>query len=187
MISARRLAGLALGTLLAVAAPAASAGAQVTVSTACSPGIPGCASIRFFISAAGGIDIDQLFITLLTPGWAFTPGLTPPTGTYSAQDSFGPFGGFTTIGTGGTSVAMDFLGDNGFPFSVLDGDTGTLDLSATGTGDASGLSFTFSGNTDNGGTFGVSVTPEPVSLALVGTGFVALFGIRRTRKRRAAA
>jgi hypothetical protein len=169
-----------VGALLAVAAPA---GAQVTSSAACSPGIPGCASIRFFLSAAGGISIDQLFIELLTPGWTFTPGPTPPTGTYSAEDSFGPYGGFTTIGGGGTTAAMDFEGDNGFPFELLDGDTGTLDLSAMGSGDASDLSYTISGITDTGGTFTTSVTPEPASLALVATGFCVLVAELRRRRR----
>jgi hypothetical protein len=179
----RRFTGMAVGVFLATAA-AAPANAQVTVSATCSPGIPGCASIRFFIGATGGIAIDQLFIELLTPGWTFTPGPTPPTGTYSAEDSFGPFGGFTTIGVGGTTIAMDFFGDNGFPFDVVDTDTGTLDLSASGSGDAADLSFTISGITDTGGTFETSVTPEPASLVLVATGLGAFAAAERKRKRR---
>ena len=176
----RRFVGLAVGAVLATAGRAE---AQVSVGVGCSPGIPGCASLRFFVDAVGGVAIDQLFITLLTPPWHFTPGPSSTVGTYSAQDSFGPFSGFTTLSAGGTSLFIDFLGDNGFPFDVLDGDTGTLDLAAAGTGSTNGLYYTVTGVTDNGGRFTVSNTPEPASIVLLATGLGALGIAWRKRKK----
>lgn len=184
MKGTRRVAGLAVAALLA-AAP--RAGAQVSVSVGCSPGIPGCTSLRFFTEAVGGVAIDQLFITLLTPPWHFTSGPSSSVGTYSAQDSFGPFSGFTNLGPGGTSLFIDFLGDNGFPFDVLDGDTGTLDLPALGTGSTDGLYYTVTGITDDGGRFTVSNTPEPASIVLLATGLGALGIAWRKRKKAEAA
>ncbi|HEX4682783.1 MAG TPA: PEP-CTERM sorting domain-containing protein [Gemmatimonadaceae bacterium] len=178
MTHTRRLASLTLGLILATAA---RADAQVNVGVGCSPGIPSCGSLRFFIQAVGGVSIDQLFITLLSPPAAFVPG-SGSTGTYSAEDSFGPYGGFTTIGGSGASLAIDFL-ENGFPFETLGSDIGTLDLGAQGVGSVSGLYYTVSGVTDDGGTFTVSATPEPATLALVATGLGVIVGMRRRRKR----
>jgi hypothetical protein len=176
------LAGWTLGLLVATA-PAVEA--QVTMTAGCSPGIPSCGSLRFFIQAVGGVSIDQLFITLLSPPAQFLSGPDPSTGTYSAEDSFGPYGGFTTISGGGSSVAIDFL-ENGFPFETIGGDTGTLDFEANGVGDINGLLFTATGVLDDGGTFTISATPEPTTLALMATGLVAVAGIRRKRRRASA-
>ena len=176
----RRVAGFAVAALLATAGRAE---AQVSVSVGCSPGIPGCASLRFFTEAVGGVAIDQLFITLLTPAWRFTPGGSPTVGSYSAEDSFGLFSGFTTIGSGGSALSIDFFGDNGFPFDVHDGDTGKLDIAALGTGSTNGLYYTVSGITDDGGRFTVSNTPEPASIVLLATGLGAMEIVRRKRKK----
>src|SRR4051812_25862590 len=110
MTKKKQLIAFALAGLMATATRAE---AQVHVSAGCSPGIPSCTSLRFFIDATGGVSIDQLFITMLSPAWRFTPGGSPDVGTYSAQDSFGPFSGFTTIGGGGSALMIDFLA-NGF-------------------------------------------------------------------------
>ena len=170
---------VAVGASLWTASPAR---AQVSMAAECSPGIPDCASVRFFIDAAGGVQINQLFIQLLNAGRTFTSGDVPTAGTYSAQDSFSPFGGFTTIGGGGTNALIDFT-ENGFPFEVLPGDTGLLDLQAAGGSPASPIWFTAVGSTADGGRFAVSVTPEPSTVVLVATGFALLLGFTRRRAR----
>ena len=175
----RRLIGL---TLCAMLAKAARAGAQVKVSLGCSQGIPDCGSLRFFLNVVGGTPIDQLFITLLTPPEHFTAGPVSTEGVYSAEDSFGPFGGFTTISNGGATVAINYL-DNGFPFQALDGDMGTLDLEAAGFTNTNGLNYTVSGVLDDGGTFTVSTTPEPSTIFLMATGLLGVGVVRRKRRK----
>lgn len=177
----RPLVVAALGVLLLVPARGE---AQVSASATCTPGIPGCTSVRFFIQATGGVDIDQLFIQSLNPAWHFTSGPNSTTGTYSAIDSYGPYGGFTTLNASGSTLSIDFL-DNGFPFSVLDGDTGLFDVEASGEPDASNFQFGLQGTTDEGGTFEVTSAPEPATTSLLATGLVGLAGIARKRRRRA--
>jgi hypothetical protein len=173
----------ALGTTAIMTATATRAEAQVSVAATCSPGIPGCSSLRIFLEATGGgVSIDQLFIKLLSPSWAFTGDVLATVGSYSAEDDIGPFSGFTTLGSGGTTAAIDFT-ENGFPFELFDAGTGFFDLTAAGTGDADGLQLEVDGTTSDGGTFvATTATPEPGTIALVGTGLAMLVGVRRRRR-----
>ena len=183
MIRKELLLSAVLALLAIRPAPAA---AQLGVTVACSPGIPSCASLQFVLSATGSeVALNDLAITLLSPGWSFTAGGSPTVGSYSAQDGIGPFSGFTTLSSGGSSVQINFF-DNGFPFDVLAGGSGTLDLAATGTGNPNNLYFSYSGTTVDGTTVSGTVTPEPVTLVLFGTGLGAL-GLARRKKRKLAA
>jgi hypothetical protein len=128
------------------------------------------------MGAPSGVQIDQLFIRLLSPGWTFTGGILPTIGSYSADDSFGPFSGFTTIGAGGTTDLLDFT-ENGFPFELLAGHTGVLDLEASGLSDGNQIWFSAIGETADGDTFSVSVTPEPATLFLIGSGLALLIAV----------
>jgi hypothetical protein len=180
----RRLSGLAIGILMAAATRSE---AQVNVSISCSPGIPACMSLRLSIVDNTDVAIDQLFVTILSPGWQFISGPSSTVGTYSAQDSFGPFGGFTTLGGGGTAASIDFLGGNAFPITIFHGDVGTVDLQAAGTGNTNGLYYTVSGSIDGDGTFSLTVTPEPASVVLLATALVFVAALRQKRKKVGAA
>lgn len=174
---------LLVAVLALLAVRPAPAAAQLGLSVGCSPGIPSCGSLRFFLSATGSeVALNDLFILITSPGWTFKPGGSPTVGSYDAQDSFGPYSGFTTIGAAGTSLAINF-NDNGFPFDVFAGETGTLDVEDIGPGNANNLYFDYSGHTATGAVVAGSVTPEPVSMVLLGTGLAGLGGFARRRKR----
>lgn len=175
----RRLASAALLSL--VFAPDA-ARAQLGFSVACAPGIPGCAALRFtFANAAPDLALNTLGLRFVTPGWTFTSGPSATVGLYSATDSFGAFSGFSTVGSAGRAADLDFT-DNGFPFTVVMGGIGFLDLAASGGNTAGGLAVDFTGVTNTGvqitgGATPGSTVPEPTTLWLVGAGAVA-FALR---------
>jgi len=165
----RRLSAAALVALLL--APGA-ASAQLGFGVTCTPGIPGCTSLRFSFADSGpDVGLNTLNLLLGGSAWTFTPGGSSTVGLYSAVDGVGPFSGFTTIGASGRSAAIDFL-DNGFPFTLLSGGTGYLDIQATGTGAPPDASFT--ATTDGGATITGSSVPEPPTASLLGAGLAAL-------------
>jgi hypothetical protein len=175
----KRISTIALAAALLVPADAR---AQLGFGVACTPGIPGCTSVRFtFTNSGADIGINSLNL-IFTNAWTFTAGGSSTVGTYSAEDSFGPFSGFTTISAGGTTASLNFLGDNGFAFELFAGASGYLDLEATGAGtpEATFMAETTLGPIEPGGT---SVVPEPSTVSLLGAGFAALALMARRRKR----
>lgn len=178
--------------LLAVAALAATAGgpspaAAQTFDTSgyatCVPGV-GCSQVRFFLQALeSNLALNTLTLTLTGSGWSFFP--ASGFGTYGARDDSGDFGGSTANGMAGRQLFIDFT-ETGAPFTLNDaGSTGFVDLQVDNEGqsDTRDLYFDYTGTTADQETISGTVTPEPVTMSLLGTGLLGVAAARRRRRR----
>lgn len=178
--------------LLACAALAATAGGTSTAAAqtfntsgyaTCVPGV-GCSQVRFFLQALEpSLSLNTLTLTLTGSGWSFVPGAGA--GTYGARDDFGDFGGATTNAMAGRQLFIDFT-ESGAPFTLNDaGNTGFVDLQVDNQGQSStqDLYFDYTGTTADQETISGTVTPEPVTMSLLGTGLLGVAAARRRRRR----
>jgi hypothetical protein len=194
---------LTLGALalLTSASAASRAGAQPVAAQfapGCGPATA-CGTVRVTIGApAGGLDLAALTLTLLSGPYRFAPVTPtgPAVGSFTALDDFGPFGGFTAIGRGGTELFVDFLdtGDPanpGLPFTLGARSSGYLAVDVTPRETTAPFHFRYAGRLADGGTIegevmSASVVPEPDAASLIATGLAAVgVGARRRARWRA--
>ena len=140
---------------------------------------------RFSFAAGpqGPVSLTYLKFFFTTPGWSFTGT------TYSGADPFSPggFGVFDLAVASAQSVEFDFWNDLGW-FEINDGFVSYLDLAGQATGPGYTTNFGYSATDITGATFdgtgSLNVTPEPVSMLLLGSGLAGLGAVRRRRKNR---
>ena len=184
LLSLRGALAVALLALGAVAAP--TAGAQ-TVGAAPAPVCDdvACTTVRFDIRNTTGraLTFNTLGLTASGPAYAFAA--DAGVGTFVAVDAFGPFGGVTTVGAGGTALFIDFLADAGFPFELGVGQAGyvEVELSAARRLGATAFAFTASFADGSAAAGPVSTVPEPTTVALLGGGLALLGGLGARRRR----
>ncbi len=181
---------LAAFACAAMWAPPSGSAQDTSMSVECGPGV-GCSQLRFNLtSISDAIFLNSLQLTLSGGVWRFDPPGGP--GNYSARDDFGPFGGFSAINAGGNQLFIDFLGDVGFPFELAAGNSGWVQVEGT-SNDPAGLCVRYEGALDGGGNImgedgcgggggNGNVTPEPISVVLMGTGLAGLALLRRRRR-----
>jgi hypothetical protein len=161
--------------------------AQLSITSACTPGIPGCTQLSFRLSAATDLALDALTLTL-DPSSPFefeplVPGGT--VGVYQAEDALGAFGGPSLIGSAGRAATLDFLA-SGAPLTLPAGLVGRVDvavLNPTGAPDTRDLGAQFLAVAASGVQYTgvVTAVPEPAAVALLSVGLLALGTARHAR------
>lgn len=177
------LAAAALSATAAGASPATAQTFDTSGYATCVPGV-GCSQVRFFLQALEpNLALNTLTLTLTGAGWTFFP--ASGFGTYGARDDFGDFGGATNNSMGGRRLFIDFT-ETGAPFTLNEaGSTGFVDLQVDNEGQSGthDLYFDYSGTTADQETISGTVTPEPVTMSLLGTGLLGVAAARRRRRR----
>lgn len=170
--------------------PVAQAHAQVatTAHAACVGGAIGCTQMDFFIDFVGLTDatnIDMFTLALQSVNYRFAA-----PGTTEAEDALGLNFYTPTVSADGRALTGIFdLGAVVDPTFTSLRVRAELDQLPAETVDATQLAFAYTvgagGETLSAGQYApanVTATPEPATLALVGTGFFAMTGWARRRR-----
>jgi hypothetical protein len=168
--------------LLALALPHQANGQAFGVSGAALKTNPGVFRFSFTAGPQSPSSLTYLRIALGTPGWSFA-------GTsYSGADPFSPsgFSSFFLAFASAQQVDFDLGTDLGW-FEINDGFVSYLDV-ASESAPGGPATFTYSATDIYGQTIdgeGSFATPEPISLALLGSGLAGLGAAQLRRRKRA--
>lgn len=180
----RILAGAALA-LAASAAPAAAAPLPSTVDASCVGGALGCSQVDFFFTpASGSATLDFFQIFLGGGAWTFSADQSG-----EAEDAWGPnvFSAFVAPGGQSLLASFDLFAAEVAPQLRL-----RAQFLDSGLDDTKSLAFRYEagqgGDVLYSGQVGVAptVTPEPASLVLMGSGLLGMMGVVVRRRRVAA-
>jgi hypothetical protein len=152
-----------------------------TVSGAAAQGAqPGVFRFSFIAGAQAPVSLTYFKLFLNSPGWSFT-------GTsYTGADPFSPtgFGPLALAYWSPQQVDFDFWSDLGW-FEINDGFVSYFDVAGQGT--PGRTTFGYSATDINGQTVNgqgsLIITPEPLTLVLLGSGLAGL-GAARLRRRK---